>query len=192
MEHPRTWQQKSITIIDRCLTTCVKNLISIPACIGSGKTAVCAYAFGKFIQEHKDEKTVQMFVSPRIRLCKQQIDEIKKELSWLGLIDNKDYKVIRVDCESKDSYDKTKRNLDYAQRHVIFVICDESLWGKDEMHNTSRFNSIWIPNFKNWRDEQNYQFGCCVFDEAHNYQKKQEKIFGRILSWADMKSDKEI
>ena len=76
----RTWQRAASNVTQHMLT---KSGVVVPvnACVGSGKTTVACNAFGQFITASKDKKTIQMFVTPRIRLCDQQNNEIKKFLA---------------------------------------------------------------------------------------------------------------
>ena len=160
----RKWQKQAFKKIDEY----VEHPLLINACVGSGKTIVACYALGKFIVDNKNDKTVQMFVTPRIRLCDQQNNEIETFIeSEFGLKNGQDYKIIGVDC-SKHQFNK-KNDLLVA-KHSIFVICDESLWGKDKGPDpASRWHS-WIRKFKKW-EEAGFKFGWAALDEAHNYEK---------------------
>ena len=153
----RKWQKAAFKVIDKCTSNGVNDIIPVNACVGSGKTSVACQAFGKFITEHQDQKTVQLFVTPRIRLCDQQNNEIESFLSEnFGLKNDVDYSLIAVDC-TKNDYNKHNDTL--ASRHSIFVICDQSLWGTDnkDVDPNSRWHK-WVHKFKRWQ-ELGYKFG---------------------------------
>ena len=123
----RKWQTAAFKIADKCSIDNVCDIIPVNACVGSGKTSVACYSFGKFISEHLNDKTVQMFVTPRIRLCDQQNNEIAQFIETsFGLKADIDYVIIPVDC-TKSNFNKKSDTL--ASKHSIFVICDQSLWG---------------------------------------------------------------
>lgn len=175
MEH-RQWQKESFEKIRRCNISDNKEIITVNACVGSGKTNVAAFALGNFIKMNKDRRTIQMFVCPRIRLCAQQAEEIAEFIeSEFGLRRNVDFDMIRKDCTQKELnlYSETFRS-----RNSIFVVCDESLWGIDKSATDpeKRWHA-WI-SFLNRRISEGYVLGNCIFDEAHNYKNNHVKIFG--------------
>ena len=176
----RKWQKASFKVVDRCTTDNVNDIIPVNACVGSGKTSVACQAFGAFIEKHSDEKTVQMFVTPRIRLCDQQNSEIEDFLNEnFGLKNSVDYSLIAVDC-TKNDYN---RNTDVlASKHSIFVICDQSLWGTDKkaIDPNGRWHK-WMHKFKRWQD-LGYKFGYAAFDESHNYASKTRELLGEDAS----------
>lgn len=172
----RKWQKASFKVIDRCTVDNVNDIIPVNACVGSGKTSVACQAFGAFIEKHSNEKTVQMFVTPRIRLCDQQNNEIETFLDEnFGLKNSVDYSLIPVDC-TKNDYNKNTDVL--ASKHSIFVICDQSLWGTDKkaVDPNSRWHK-WMHKFSRWQ-ELGYKFGYAAFDESHNYSSKLCEMFG--------------
>jgi len=178
MKKDRRWQLNAYEILDKTISSDKTELVSMPACVGSGKTRTCIYGFGKFIMENRDFETVQFFVSPRIKLCDQQSKEISDNLYDLfGFTENKDYKIIPIDC-TKDEFNKKDAQLVNEAKHTIFVICDCSLWGIDKQTSDPaiRFHR-WINAFKKWQNEGK-RFGCIVFDEAHNYHRNQMQMFG--------------
>lgn len=172
----RKWQKAAFKVINHCTTDNINDIIPVNACVGSGKTSVACQAFGAFIEKHHDKKTVQMFVTPRIRLCDQQNDEIETFLNEnFGLKNSIDYSLIAVDC-TKNDYNKNNDIL--ASKHSIFVICDQSLWGTDKkaVDPNNRWHK-WVHKFKHWQD-LGYKFGYAAFDEAHNYSNKLCEMFG--------------
>ena len=171
----RKWQSDALKVIKRTVKSNDKTIIPVNACVGSGKTFVAESAFGEFIKLHHNEKTVQLFVTPRVRLCDQQADHIKGTLAAsFNLKEKADYDIVQVDYTKKD-YDWRSAKL--VAKHIIFVICDESLFGLDPAVNNakvSRFNG-WLRNFKKWQ-KQGYMFGFAAFDEAHNYENRKDYI----------------
>ena len=162
----RKWQKHAFKVVD----SHIENPVPINACVGSGKTVVACYAFGKFIVDNRSNKTVQMFVTPRIRLCDQQNKEIEKFLaSEFGLKNGPDYALIGVDC-SKHEFNKKNDLLE--SKHTIFVICDESLWGKDKGIDPAARWHGWLRKFRLW-SEHGFKFGWAALDEAHNYEKNE-------------------
>lgn len=171
----RKWQNHAFNIIDNCVKSNVRNIVPVNACVGSGKTAVACYSFGKFISEHRDENTVQIFVTPRIRLCDQQNKEIENFLfDYFGLVAKTDFSIISVDC-TKNEYDKHNDAL--ISKHSIFVICADSLWGTEAKNQDPDYRwHNWIHKFKVW-SEKGYKFGFAAFDESHNYADKVHKLY---------------
>lgn len=177
---PRAWQKKAFKVLGKCTSNGVNDIIPVNACVGSGKTSVACHAFGSFIAENLDQKTVQMFVTPRIRLCDQQNNEIVSFLSEnFGLKNGIDYSLVAVDC-TKNDYNKASDSL--VSKHTIFVICDQSLWGTDKKAiDPNRRWHDWVHKFNQW-NELGYKFGYAAFDEAHNYSSKQTELFGEDSS----------
>lgn len=170
----RKWQNDALKVIKRTVKSNDKTIIPVNACVGSGKTFVAESAFGEFIKLHHNEKTVQLFVTPRIRLCDQQAESIKKTLTTSFKLNDNDYKIEQVDCTKKD-YNWRSSKL-YA-KHVIFVICSESLFGLDPAINNAKVSRFtgWLRNFKEWQ-KQGYMLGFAAFDEAHNYENSKDYI----------------
>lgn len=170
----RDWQIEAFKIIDRCNCSNKLEVIPINACVGSGKTNVAAYALGSFINTNKGKKTIQVFVTPRIKLCAQQAKEIPEFIERkFGLINSKDYDIIRKDCTQ---HELNLSNEDFTSKHAIIVICDESLWGTDNNATDpeKRWHS-WIKFFEK-RDKDGYVVGNVIFDESHNFTDNYEYI----------------
>ena len=49
----RKWQKHAFKVVD----SHIENPISVNACVGSGKTSVACYSFGKFIINNRTRKT---------------------------------------------------------------------------------------------------------------------------------------
>jgi len=190
MFNPYPWQKIAFEKLTKALSDEKHNLVSVAASVGSGKTAVAAYTFGKFIQTHKADKTISMFVAPRISLCNQQINEIETMIfEMFGFNSSRsktakefDYKLWLVNCEARK--DQAYKNLDDTlyNKHNIFIICDESLWGTaDKENNISRYN-FWVHRFNKW-EKEGFKFGSVVYDEAHNFDKKTAIISSEDLTF---------
>lgn len=174
MQKHRSWQEDSFKKIERCNSNDIHNAVPVNACVGSGKTNVASYAIGDFIKKNIHSKTLQMFVTPRIRLCAQQAEEIENFVrDEFGLVAGRDYEIIRKDCTQHDIDIKSKN---FNVKHAVVVACDESLWGTDTDGVERRWNS-WMKFFRR-READGYKFGNCIFDEAHNFTKNKDKIFG--------------
>lgn len=167
----RSWQKHAKTIIERVVSSNDDNIIVVNACVGSGKTLVAEDAFGQFIKNNENDKTIQIFVTPRIRLCDQQTTSIANALNDMYSLQlNKDYNIVRVDCE-KNEFDWRNTKHKIHGKHIVIVICSESLFGFDKLLNDTSVQrySQWIKNFNAWKDA-GYKLGFAVFDEAHNYE----------------------
>lgn len=189
----RDWQKESFEKIQKCNSNAEHNAISVNACVGSGKTMLTALAFGDFIQKHANEKTVQMFITPRVKLCKQQLTEIatkvKEQFPEQDFFNGgAKYQLIPVD-HTQDCYNK--KNPVLSAQHAVFIVCEASLWGEDKNEPAKRWNG-WMKNFKAW-ENQGYVFGNAAFDESHNYKNnnKVEKLFGQLVFKKGMKFDLE-
>ena len=137
MEH-RSWQKDAFEIVNRCNANAQNNVIPVNACVGSGKTNVAAYAIGDFIMKNRSSKTAQMFVTPRIRLCAQQAEEIASFLdAEFSLKNGRDFDIIRKDCTQHDIDLNSKT---FSAKHAVFVVCDESLWGIEQDGSEKRWN----------------------------------------------------
>ena len=177
--HP--WQKDAVKTIAQALQT-PHSLVAVNACVGSGKTFVPFEAIVNFIKQHKNEKTFHTFVCPRIKLCKQQAKEAEKLFEDRGL-------KVSVKIWNSDSDDVGQRYVngnefwDSTNKHILCVICDESLWGISVLKNTDgskkeksrfeRFIQMLQNNVKYKRIN-----GIIAYDEAHNYEKKQKFMFG--------------
>lgn len=175
MEH-RDWQKTSFEVIERCNGNDQHNIIPVNACVGSGKTNVAAYAIGDFIMKNKSSKTAQMFVTPRIRLCAQQAEEIANFLdAEFNLKNGRDFDIIRKDCTQHDIDLNSKT---FSAKHAVFVVCDESLWGVEQDGSEKRW-SKWMSFLSKLAEEKGYLLGNAVFDEAHNFTANRDKIYGK-------------
>lgn len=171
---PRSWQKDAFAVVERCNSNAQHNAIPVNACVGSGKTNVAAYAIGDFIMKNLHGKTIQMFVTPRIRLCAQQAKEVSDFIeSEFGLHPGKDFDIIRKDCTQHDIDLKAKS---FTSKHAVFVVCDESLWGVEQDGTEHRWHK-WLHFFKKLSGN-GYLFGNAVFDEAHNFTANRDKVFG--------------
>lgn len=177
----RPWQKKAVKTITTALKT-PNSLVAVNACVGSGKTFVPFEAIVNFIKKHKNEKTFHTFVCPRIKLCKQQAKEAEKLFKDRGLN-------VTVKIWNSDSDDVGQRYVDNKpfwatdDKHIVCIICDESLWGISVSKNTDgsqveksrydRFVKMLQNNVK-----YNRINGIIAYDEAHNYKTKQKFMFG--------------
>lgn len=176
---PYAWQMKSFAKIDRCLTSQSREIMPINACVGSGKTTLASYAFGRFISENRDAQTVSVFVSPRIKLCSQQKKSISEFIDGtFDIREGTDYKLVLVNSGDEARLtDFCRQSARLYSDHTVFVFCDESLWGKSDGDGDpdGRWH-MWSGNFKSWL-ERGVKFGAAFYDEAHNY----ERDVGRIM-----------
>lgn len=178
---PRDWQKAAFKKIDNCLKADVPQTMAVNACVGSGKTDLGSYAFAKTIASgiSESKKTISIFVSPRIKLCDQQQKSISDYIDprFPELKDK--YSIFLINCEADPmQFDRKTGHLNV--NHAIFVFCDASLWGngdkKDEKDNLVRW-STWLSHFTKWSSEENgFKLGSIFFDEAHNYDRNQDKI----------------
>lgn len=158
-------------------------VMSVASAVGTGKTVVAAEAFGRFMVMNSESKTVSFFVSPRIRLCDQQCAELtEKIVNRFNLQPNVDFAVVPVHSDA-NIYNKRDEEAPVSQ-HTVFVICDESLWGDTPDKPMYRYNE-WMRKFTTWKNLNGIKFGAMFFDEAHNYFKKQELMFGRQYDVVD-------
>lgn len=175
---PYAWQMKSFAKIDRCLTSQSREIMPINACVGSGKTTLASYAFGRFISENRDAQTVSVFVSPRIKLCSQQKKSISEFIDGtFDIHEGTDYKLVLVNSGDEARLtDFCRQSARLYSDHTVFVFCDESLWGKsDGDGDPDRRWHMWFGNFKSWL-ERGVKFGAAFYDEAHNYERDVGKI----------------
>ena len=180
---PYDWQMKSFAKIDRCFTPQSREIMPINACVGSGKTTLASYAFGRFISENRDAQTVSVFVSPRIKLCSQQKKSISEFIDGtFDIREGTDYKLVLVNSGDEARLtDFCRQSARLYSDHTVFVFCDESLWGKsDGDGDPDRRWHMWSGNFKSWL-ERGVKFGAAFYDEAHNY----ERDVGKIMELSD-------
>lgn len=175
---PYAWQMKSFAKIDRCFTSQSREIMPINACVGSGKTTLASYAFGRFISENRDAQTVSVFVSPRIKLCSQQKKSISEFIDGtFDIREGTDYKLVLVNSGDEARLtDFCRQSARLYSDHTVFVFCDESLWGKsDGDGDPDRRWHMWSSNFKSWL-KRGVKFGAAFYDEAHNYERDVGKI----------------
>ena len=181
------WQKK---YFNKVLTVCNRsdehNIIPVNVTVGGGKTLFSALGFADFIDAHRNEKTIQIFVTPRIKLCAQQNNEITKKIHMYEPFayqifeefpgNGSPFQIIPVDSTRRE-WSRFNDNL--TTQHAIFIICDASLWGEDKSKPGDRWNK-WMKRFDKWK-EAGYIFGNIAFDEAHNFKNddKVKKMFGQ-------------
>ena len=147
------------------------KLVALLMSVGSGKTNVAFELFAEYIESHKNEKTFQTFVCPRLKLCKQQAKDLADYIRKAGI---KDVVIYMYNSYGKDvvykwdegeyrikRFDKSVKDFPENQ-HIIFIACAASLWNRPE--DVSSFEYRLKENEKN-----NRLNGFIVYDEAHNY-----------------------
>lgn len=147
------------------------KLVALLMSVGSGKTNVAFELFAEYIESHKNEKTFQTFVCPRLKLCKQQAKDLADYIRKAGI---KDVVIYMYNSYGKDvvykwdegeyrikRFDKSVKDFPENQ-HIIFIACAASLWNSPE--DVSSFEYRLKENEKN-----NRLNGFIVYDEAHNY-----------------------
>lgn len=180
------WQKAGFeNVLTRCNRSDEHNAIAVNACVGSGKTFFASLATADYIDHHRNEKTIQLFVTPRIKLCHQQRNEFIDKISTCGPYNyqkftefpgNTDYQIIPVDCTHRE-WNRHNDHLD--AQHAIFTVCAESLWGETKNNNSGQRWNDWMCRIKKW-EEAGYKIGNIIFDEAHNFKndEKVKKMFG--------------
>lgn len=165
------YQEEAVKTVTRDHTKLVALLMSV----GSGKTNVAFELFAEYIESHKNEKTFQTFVCPRLKLCKQQAKDLADYIRKAGV---KDVVIYMYNSYGKDvvykwdengskheyrikRFDKSVKDFPENQ-HVIFIACAASLW--NDLDDVKRFEYRLKENEKN-----NRLNGFIVYDEAHNY-----------------------
>jgi superfamily II DNA or RNA helicase len=151
------------------------KLVALLMSVGSGKTNVAFELFAEYIESHKNEKTFQTFVCPRLKLCKQQAIDLADYIRKAGLKDvviymynsyGKDvvYKWVENGINHEDRikrFDKNQKEFPTNQ-HVIFIACAASLW--NGLDDVKKFEYRLKEN-----EKSNRLNGFIVYDEAHNY-----------------------
>ena len=171
----RSWQEAAFNTINQAIIDDNHALITVNACVGTGKTIVGIEAMYKFILNHKNDTTFNLFICPRIHLCTQQAKAISEYFENTELADSVIVK--QVHCMSDDV---CKSNAAIAGQHVIYVICDESLWGIEKHSPNPNIRFVrWINHFKRWISNGRI-FGAVVYDESHNYNNHQKEMFNKI------------
>ncbi len=151
----RPWQVSAKNKINEIAEQEAHALIAVNACVGSGKTTVAMQAMVDFIKKNELNETIQVFVCPRLALCKQQAKEIVKYFTDAEVTS---FKVICYNCEGE----KPKEFTDHSQ-HIVLVACDKSIWDDK------------LPAFK--RLLENRKCGVIAYDEAHNYSAHCSQMF---------------
>lgn len=171
----RAWQEAEKKEFGKVLSTNPeKTWVSVDACVGSGKTFIPFYQIKDFINQHKNEKTFHFFVTPRIKLNRQQLDEFKAFCKREKL----DVGFKRWDCKAEGTeaiHDKDILFSDNAHKHYLVFIVDKSLWGTEEIigKNNEKTKVSRLPKvMAALKDAERRKFigGVIAFDECHNYQ----------------------
>ena len=165
------WYQEEAVKTVTTVTRDHIKLIALLMSVGSGKTNVAFELFAEYIESHKNEKTFQTFVCPRLKLCKQQAKDLADYIRKAGI---KDVVIYMYNSYGKDvvykwdegeyrikRFDKSVKDFPENQ-HIIFIACAASLWNSPE--DVSSFEYRLKENEKN-----NRLNGFIVYDEAHNY-----------------------
>lgn len=151
----RPWQVFAKNKINEIAEQEAHALIAVNACVGSGKTTVAMQAMVDFIKRNSTEPTLQVFVCPRLALCKQQAKEIEKYFTDSQIESST---VICYNCEGEKPKEFTNHN-----QHIVLVACDKSIWDDK------------LPAFK--RLLENRKCGVIAYDEAHNYSAHCSQMF---------------
>lgn len=152
----RPWQVFARNRINEIAEQEAHALIAVNACVGSGKTTVAMQAMVDFIKRNELNETIQVFVCPRLALCKQQKDEIE---DYFTKAEVTSFKVLEYNCEGK----KPKEDANEWTQHLVLVACDKSIWDDK------------LPAFK--RLLENRKCGVIAYDEAHNYSAHCSQMF---------------
>ena len=168
------YQEEAVKTVTTATRDHIK-LVALLMSVGSGKTNVAFELFAEYIKSHKNEKTFQTFVCPRLKLCKQQAKDLADYIRKAGI---KDVVIYMYNSYGKDvvykwdggeyrgeyrikRFDKSVKDFPENQ-HIIFIACAASLWNSPE--DVSSFEYRLKENRKN-----NRLNGFIVYDEAHNY-----------------------
>lgn len=152
----RPWQVFAKNKINEIAEQEAHALIAVNACVGSGKTTVAMQAMVDFIKRNELNETIQVFVCPRLALCKQQKEEIEKYFTDAEVTS---FKVLEYNCEGE----KLKEDANEWTQHIVLVACDKSIWDDK------------LPAFK--RLLENRKCGVIAYDEAHNYSAHCSQMF---------------
>lgn len=165
----RTWQWEAKEAIDKALDENQK-LFAINACVGSGKTNVAFEAMISFIEKFNPEKSVQVFICPRLSLCDQQLSEMKEYITTAGIEGN----FVLLNSSSNNNgfehlsvKDGNLNPLSPENKHVFVVACDASIWGGKKVEAKIRFNRF--KKFLENEKKLGRSIGVIAYDEAHNY-----------------------
>lgn len=173
---PREWQVDAFRKCRESNGRDQHGFVNLIAGVGAGKTDVAAYAIYDFIRKHPGETTVSLFVAPRINLCRQQLDAIRKYASFM-LEENTDVDPKRLKCWEINSKSPQRRDIEALLNiedgyHYVFVICAPSYF------SPKKYLPYWGTLFDHWT-ERGIRMGVRVYDEAHNYKTKSDLIVGR-------------
>jgi len=172
----RTWQWEAKEAIDKALDENQK-LFAINACVGSGKTNVAFEAMISFIEKFNPEKSVQVFICPRLSLCDQQLSEMKEYITTAGIEGNF---VLLNSSNCNESFehlsvkDGNLNPLSSENKHVFVVACDASIWGGKKVEAKIRFNRF--KKFLENEKKLGRSIGVIAYDEAHNYKGNGEAL----------------
>ena len=153
------------------------NFVSVACCVSSGKTLLATAGIAENIKNNV--KTCQVFVCPRLNLCKQQAEEIYDYLA-------EEHLLASVVLYNSAKYDG-KRNIHECSNrevsedefftghsHVVIVACDDSIWGGKGSEFFARkgtFEKILKNN-----EEYGRVNAAIIYDEAHNYESKMDTV----------------
>lgn len=153
------------------------NFVSVACCVSSGKTLLAMAGLAENIKNNP--KTCQVFICPRLNLCKQQAEEIHDYLKENNIIcavvlyNSAKYdgnKNIGVCSDRKVTDTEFFMNCD----HVIIVACNESIWGGKDAEFFIRKNTF--ENILKNNEKYNRKNAAIIYDEAHNYESKFDTI----------------
>lgn len=153
------------------------NFVSVACCVSSGKTLLAIAGFAENIKNNL--KTCQVFICPRLNLCKQQAEDIYDYLEENGLncavvlYNSAKYdgdKNISVCSDRKVTNTEFFTNCD----HVIIVACNESIWGGKDTECFIRKNTF--ENILKNNEKYGRKNAAIIYDEAHNYESKFDTI----------------
>lgn len=153
------------------------NFVSVACCVSSGKTLLAMAGLAENIKNNP--KTCQVFICPRLNLCRQQAEEIHDYLKENNIIcavvlyNSAKYdgnKNIGVCSDRKVADTEFFMNCD----HVIIVACNESIWGGKDAEFFIRKNTF--ENILKNNEKYNRKNAAIIYDEAHNYESKFDTI----------------
>ena len=153
------------------------NFVSVACCVSSGKTLLAIAGLAENIKNNP--KTCQVFICPRLNLCKQQAEDIydylkENSLNCAVVL----YNSAKYDGDKNISVcsDRKVTNTEFFTNcdHVIIVACNESIWGGKDAEcfiRKNTFESILKNN-----EKYNRKNAAIIYDEAHNYESKFDTI----------------
>lgn len=173
----RIWQWEAKESVEKALDENQK-LFAINACVGSGKTNVAFEAMISFIEKFNPEKSVHLFVCPRLSLCDQQLSDMKEYIASAGIEGS--FVLLNSSNRNKGLEHLTVKDgvinpLSPENRHVFIVACDASIWGdKKGKEEKIRFNRF--KKFLKNEEKLGRSIGVVAYDEAHNYKGNENKL----------------